>query len=154
MKKILLLLSTTRTSPRSVAKALELAQKEQAELLLLFVLDDALAQSVIDKMSEEGWVGGKPSQDLQNSILKKYFTQGQVKLKEIEEEAAKCGVTYRSIYARGDFAPVALGVIAREGVDLIIVARRKRSDLSRFIFGSPVAEIQKKAGCEIMLIDE
>jgi len=154
MKKILLLLSTTRNSPKSVAKALELAQEQSAELVLLFILDDALAQSIIDKMSEEGWVGGKASEHLQNSILREYFTQGQAKLKEIEEKANNHGVSHRSIYSRGQFAPVALGVIEKEGVDLIIVGRRKRSDLSRFIFGSPVAQIEKKAGCEMMVIDE
>lgn len=154
MKKILLLLSTTRESPKSVAKALELAQKDKAELLLLFILDDDLPLSIIDEMSEKAWVGGKPSRDLQISILRKYFSQGKEKLREIELEAERCGVPYRSIYARGGFAAVALGVIAREEVDLVIVARRKRSSLSRFIFGSPVAEIEKYSTCEIMIINE
>ena len=154
MKKILLLLSTTRHSPKSVAAALEIAGREKAELILLFILDDALAQSIIDKMSEEGWVGGKASEHLQNSILREYFTQGQAKLREIEEQANKQGVPHRCIYARGEFARVALGVIEKEGVDLIIVGRRKRSNLSRFIFGSPVARIEEQAACEMMIIDE
>lgn len=153
-KRILLLLSTTRKSPKSVAKALEIAQKEQAELVLLFILDDALALSIMDKMTEEGWIGGKQSRDVQNSIIRQYFSQGKIKINEIELEASRCGVTHSSIYARGAIVPVALGVIAVEKIDLVIVTRLKRSAFSRFIFGSPVEELQKNAPCEIMIIDE
>jgi hypothetical protein len=35
-----------------------------------------------------------------------------------------------------------------------MVTRRKRSGLSRFIFGSAVAELKEKVKCEIRIIDE
>ncbi|MBI5789381.1 MAG: universal stress protein [Candidatus Schekmanbacteria bacterium] len=154
MKRILLLLSTTRKSPDSIAQALELAKKDNAELILVFILDDAFTQSIVNRISEDGWVGGKTSDTLQNTILKEYFAQGQEKLREVELMADSYGVPHRSIYARGEFTGVALGIIQKEQPDLLIVTRRKRSDLSRFVFGSAVAELQAKAPCEIMVIDE
>ena len=154
IKKILLLISTTRESEKSVKKALEVAESNQAELLILFVLDDELSQEVVGRVSEEGWFGGKPSERLQNAILKEYFGYGNRKIKEIEDIAKERGIKYRSISARGKFAEVALRVIQHEQVDLIIVTRRRRSVLSRFIFGSPVADLKKQSNVEIEIIDE
>jgi len=58
------------------------------------------------------------------------------------------------MFCRGEFVEVALKVIQKEAADLIIVTRRRRSNLSRFIFGSAVAELKSKTDCPIMIIDE
>jgi nucleotide-binding universal stress UspA family protein len=47
-----------------------------------------------------------------------------------------------------------LAVVEKEKVDLIMVTRRKRSGLSRFIFGSAVAELKETANCKVRIIDE
>ncbi len=70
MKKILLLLSTTRESPKSINTALEIAEKQNAELLVLFILDYELSQSIIEKLTEAGWIGGKATEELHHAILK------------------------------------------------------------------------------------
>ncbi len=154
MKKILLLLSTTRESPKSVTTALEIAGKEQAELLILFVLDYELSHSITEHMTQEGWIGGKASEDLHNAIIQEYLAQGRQKIDDIERQAMDNNIPFRSFYLQGTFVEAALKVIKKERADLIIVTRRKRSNLSRFIFGSPVAELKEQAGCEIMIIDE
>ncbi len=154
MKKILLLLSTTRESPKSISTALDIAGKQQAELVILFILDYELSQSITERLTQEGWIGGKATEELHHAILKEYFTQGKLKIVDIEEQARKNNIPCRPVYCWGKFVEVALKVIKKEQVDLIIVTRRKRSNLSRFIFGSPVAELKEKAGCEIMIIDE
>ncbi len=77
-----------------------------------------------------------------------------MKIRHIEKEAKAQGIPHRSISCWGRFVEVALKVIEREQVDLIIVTRSKRSNLSRFIFGSPVAELKERADCKIMIIDE
>ncbi len=154
MKKILLLLSTTRESPKSIETALEIAGKEGAELLILFVLDYELPRSITESMTQEGWIGGKASEDLHHAILNEYLVQGKLKISEIEQQALENRIPCRSIFCQGKFVESAMKVINKEKVSLIIVTRRKRSNLSRFIFGSPVAELQEKAGCEIMIIDE
>ncbi len=153
MKTILLLLSTNRASPQSIATAFDIVESEKAELLLLYVMDDVIAQGILDKMTEEAWIGGKASEDLQNSILREYFSEGKDHLKEIEKEAGNRGIPCRSIYARGDITPVALGVIAVEQVDIAVVTRRKRSHWSRFFFGSPIDELRQNAECEVVVVD-
>jgi nucleotide-binding universal stress UspA family protein len=154
MKKILLLLSTTRKSPKSIATALDIASKDKAEMVILFILDYELSQSIIERLTQAGWIGGKATEELHHAILKEYFTQGKLKIADIEQQAKDKDIPCRAIYCWGKFVEVALKVINKEGVDLIIVTRRKRSNLSRFIFGSPVAELKRQVDCEIMVIDE
>ncbi len=154
MKKILLLLSTSRQSSKSVTTALDVAEREQAELIILFILDQELPQNIIEQLSQEGWIGGKAADDLRQSILNEYLAQGKSKINEIEQQAMERSIPYRSICCQGQLMDTALKVSKRERVDLIIVNQRKRSSLSRFIFGSPAAELKEKAGCEVLIIDE
>ncbi len=64
------------------------------------------------------------------------------------------GVDCKSIIRKGKFLDEALSVVEAEKVDLIMVTRRKRSGLSRFIYGSAVGDLKKMAGCKVKIIDE
>jgi nucleotide-binding universal stress UspA family protein len=105
-------------------------------------------------LTEEGWIGGKTTENLFNAVLDEYSVQGKEKILEIEKAAKNKGVDYKSVIKRGTFLDVALSVAEKEQVSLIIVTRRKRSRLSRFFFGSAVAELKEKVACEIKIIDE
>ncbi len=154
MDKILLILSTTRKSNKCVKEAVEIACEENAKLIILFVVDYEVPQKILDKLTEEGWIGGKPTENLFNAVLDEYSIQGKDKISEIEEMAKNKGVHYKSIVRKGKFVDETLAVIEAEKVNLIMVTRRKRSGLSRFIFGSAVAELKEKVKCEIRIIDE
>ena len=105
-------------------------------------------------MTEEGWIGKKPTENLFNAVLDEYSAQGKKKISEIEKMAKDKGVDYKSIVNKGKLVDETLTVAEAEKVDLIMVARRKRSGLSRFIFGSAVAELKEKAKCKVKIIDE
>jgi nucleotide-binding universal stress UspA family protein len=154
MDKILLILSTTRKSNKCVKEALDIAGKENAKLIILFVVDYEVPQKILDKLTEEGWIGGKPTENLFNAVLDEYTLQGKDKISEIEEMAKSKGVRYKSIVRKGKFVDETLAVVEAEKVNLVMVTRRKRSEFSRFFFGSAVAELKKKAKCEIRIIDE
>ena len=154
MDKILLILSTTRKSDRCIKEAVEIASKKNARLIILFVVDYEVPQKIFDSLTEEGWIGGKTTENLFNAVLDEYSVQGKEKILEIEEAAENRGVDYKSVIKRGTFLDVALSIAEKEQVGLIIVTRRKRSRLSRFFFGSAVAELKEKVTCEIKIIDE
>ena len=148
MDKILLILSTTRKSDKCVKEAVDIASKENAKLIILFVVDNEVPQKIFDSLTEEGWIGGKTTENLYNAVLDEYSVQGKEKILEIEEAAKSKGVDYKSIIKRGTFLDVALSVAEEEQVSLILVTRRKRSRLSRYFFGSAVAELKEKVTCE------
>ncbi len=154
MNKILLILSTTRRSNKCIKEAVDIASKENAKLIILFVVDYDVPQKILDKLTEESWIGGKPTESLFNAVLDEYSIQGKDKITEIEEMAKARGVHYKSIVKKGKFLEEALAVIEAEKVNLIMVTRRKRFGLSRFIFGSAVAELKEKVKCEVKIIDE
>ena len=154
MDKILLIFSTTRKSDKCIKEAVDLASKENARLINLFVIDYEVPQKIFDSLTDEGWIGGKTTENLFNAVLDEYSVQGKEKILEIEEAAKNKGVDYKSIIKKGTFLEVALSVAEKEQASLIIVTRRKRSRLSRFFFGSAVAELEEKVTCEIRIIDE
>lgn len=154
MDKILLILSTTRKSEKCIKEAVEIAGKENAKLITLFVVDHEVPQKILDSLTEEGWIGGKTTENLFNAVLDEYTIQGRDKIAEIEEVAKKKGVNYKSIIKRGTFLDVSLSVAEKEKVGMVLVTRRKRSGLSRFFLGSAVAELKEKVTCKVKIIDE
>ena len=154
MDKILLILSTTRKSDKCIKEAVDIASKESAKLVILFVVDNEVPQKIFDSLTEEGWIGGKTTENLFNAVLDEYSVQGKEKILEIEAAAKSKGVHYKSVIKMGTFLDVALSVAEEEQVSLILVTRRKRSRLSRYFFGSAVAELKEKVSCETKIIDE
>jgi len=154
MDKILLILSTTRKSDKCIKEAVDIASKESAKLIILFVVDNEVPQKIFDSLTEEGWIGGTTTENLFNAVLDEYSVQGKEKISEIEAAAKSKGVDYKSVIKRGTFLDVALSVAEEEQVSLILVTRRKRSRLSRYFFGSAVAELKEKVSCETKIIDE
>lgn len=154
MENILLILSTTRKSNKCIKEAIEVAQKEDSKLIILFVVDYEVPEKIFDKLNEEGWLGGKPTEKLFNAVLDEYSVQGKSKISEIEKIAKSKGVHYKSVIKKGNFLKEVLVVVEKEEISLILVTKRKRSSLSRFVFGSVVAELKKKVKCKIKIIDE
>ena len=154
MKTILLALSTTRQSPKTIEYALNEAQKEKARLVILFVVDPDLAHLILDKMMDVGFMGDKPSMDLYQSILKEYKERGKRITEEIMAKANSLKVKSSTVLAEGEFVQECLKVIAREKPQKTILTRAERSRLSRFIFGSDINRLKQKSPSPITIVEE
>jgi nucleotide-binding universal stress UspA family protein len=154
MPKIMLLLSFLRRSPKCIELALQIAAERKSELIVLFVLDAEVPRTVTRKLTEDGWLGGKPSEQFLQALSREYHEQAQTKIQEVEEAAAAKGIPVRSFSRQGNLVEEALAILEHEKIDLVIVTRRKRSRLSRFLFGSAVADLMAKAPCPVQVIDE
>jgi nucleotide-binding universal stress UspA family protein len=154
MNKIMLLLSFLRRSPKCIKLALQIAAERKAELIVLFVLDAEVLHAVTRKLTEDGWIGGKPSEHFLEALRQEYQEQAQTKIQEVEEAAREKAIPVRSFSRQGNLVEEALALLAYEKIDLIIVTRRKRSRLSRFLFGSAVADLMKRTPCPVQVIDE
>ena len=117
------------------------------------ILDDK-NESIYGKvLTDEGWIGGKPSEQLYMSLLREYKLQSEARTSEIEEQAKKEYVKVRSIIKSGAILEQTLKIVTLEDPDLIVISRRKRSSLSRLIFGSLANALQKRVRCEVRIID-
>lgn len=153
MEKILLIISFLRNAPKSIEEAIHLAKEKNAELVVFFVLDVEFADKIVRKLTDEGWIGGRPSEQLYRSLLKEYKLQSEAKIREIEKRARENNVTVRSIIKSGSLLDETLKIVRLEEPDLIVISRRKRSNLSRLIFGSLVNALKKQVRCEVKIID-
>lgn len=154
MKNTLLVLSTTRQSPKTIDLAIEKVKKEGSSLTALFVLDSEMPGSILEKLTDAGFTGEKPSQELHDSILTDYRERGKKKLDEIEELAKQMDIPFAAIIREGDFTSECLAEIKYRRSDIVIITRKKRSSLSRFIFGSPIEQIRDESECEMIIIEE
>jgi len=154
MENILLVLSTTRQSPKTIDLAIEKVKKEKSSLTALFVLDSEMPESILEKLTDSGFTGEKPSQELRDSILTEYRERGQKKLEEIEELANRMDLPFSAVIREGDFTSECLAEIKDRRSDVVIITRKKRSSLSRFIFGSPIEQIKDAAECEMIIVEE
>jgi nucleotide-binding universal stress UspA family protein len=152
--KIMLLLSFLRRSPQCIELALQIAAERKAELVVLFVLNSEVITKVARKLTEDGWIGGKPSEQFLEALRQEYREQAQTKIQEVEEAARAKGIVVRSFSRQGNLVEEALALLRQEKIDLVIVTRRKRSRLSRFLFGSVVADLMMQAPCPVKVIDE
>ena len=154
MKNLVLVLSTTRQSTKTEEEALERAKSEGAQLTLAFILDSRMPESIFEKMTDVGFTGERTSQQLQTSILDEYRRRGALKLDEIKDAAASMGVACNLVVREGAFAIECLSLVNEMNADLVILTRKKRSSLSRFIFGSAIEDIQGMLECECLIVDE
>jgi len=154
MKKILLALSTTRQSSKTIDYAVKIASDEKAELIILFIVDPDLPQFILDKMMDVGFMGDSPTKQLYQSILREYKERGQKKIKEISNAATSLEIECTTIMTEGEFVKECLKVIAKEKPEATILTRADRSNLSRFLFGSAVNQLKQKSPCPIKVIKE
>ena len=74
-------------------------------------------------------------------------------LSHVEEIAAKVrleGIEMKSVVKIGRFALVCLDVVKQEKPSLIVTTRSQRAEWVKRVFGSPVNELIKKAGCPVL----
>ena len=151
---ILLVLSTTRQSPATVNHALRRAAETHETLHVVFILDSDIPNSIFDRLTDMGFMGERPSQQLSNSILSEYRERGGAKIAEVEEAAHTHGVEVTSALLEGDFLVTCIDQITRLSVAEVVLTRRRRGNLSRFLFGSAVADLTRRTPCPITVIDE
>lgn len=154
MQTVLLVLSTTRESPKTVAYALRRTKELGGRLVILCVIDTRLPASIQEKLADSGFVGDKPGQDVYVQILQEYKQRGEKKLAEVAEAARREGLDATTALREGDIVEECLSAIDRENVSVVIIGKKKISKLSQFIFGSPIKLLEKNAKCPVEVIEE
>ncbi|RMF93851.1 MAG: universal stress protein [Candidatus Schekmanbacteria bacterium] len=154
LKKIMLILSSTRQSPRAVDYAIEKAIENNAEIEILFIIDVNIPDLVFEKMRETDLLPERQSKELYETILREYRQRGYALIENIEAQMKNKEISYSVFIERGDFAEEALKKIEEVLPDLVILTRSKKSKISRFIYGSSVDYLIRKSPCKIRIVEE
>jgi len=153
MKKFLLVLSTTEQSNEAINYALNIAKNKGADLFVLFILDSIVPATIFEKLTDMGFIGDRPSSELEEAISNEYVEQAAQLLSDIEAKAAAAGVSCKTFIEQGDFSEKCLEAVARFAADMIILIRTRKSALSRLLIGSKVDKLLRKVPCEIKIFE-
>lgn len=152
--KILLILSTTRTSSGAVEYAVDLARRSKGELISLFIIETGVVNEVFETFSDIGFIGDKPSSRLTEAMMREFRQRGYAELKKVEELAREKGIKSHSIIEEGDFIERALWVIEKYHVDTAVAIKKRRSAIASYFVKSQVLKLKELAPCPVEVFEE
>lgn len=144
MKGVLLLISSTRMSQKSVEHAMRICRDKKLPLYVTFILDSEIAEHIFDQLTTEGFLGDKPGELVQNAVMAEYEIRGRAKIEEICNMARQNDVECNTVFEKGKFLDLCRNIISDRKIEHIVITRLRRSNLSRFIFGSAIQQLQKE----------
>ncbi len=151
---VLLILSTTRTSPGAVDYAIDLAKREGRELIVLFIIETDVVNEVFETFSDIGFIGDKPSSRLTEAMMREFRQRGYAELKEVEKRARKKGIKTHSIIEEGDFIKKALWVMEKYHVHRAVAIKKRRSAIASYFVKSQVLKLKELAPCQVEIFEE
>jgi len=119
--------SSTDISWEQIERAVELAAKRHAELVILDVRDKAMSERVADMAENIGFMGEKVVGELRKDISHERCDVIYKKLTAIEELAKKKGVPYEIVVEKGPFVDSIMRVARKRRVKTIVCQRRDRA---------------------------
>ena len=154
MKNILLILSTSKTSQEAIEYAVNLAKKEKAKLVVLYIIETELTNEVFDKFTVLVFIGDKPSTQITEAIMKEYRQRGYEEMGKVQIRAMEENVDFDAVTIQGDFVEKALEVIERYKVDVAVTIKRKRSAFIKYFSKSMIDELVERAPCKVEVFEE
>lgn len=154
MGHLMLVLSPSRHSPKSIDLALSLVQTSKRPLLAVFVMDTKVPDAISSHIADIGFLGDKVSDQLEATIHKEYEARGRRELAEVKERAEALGIECETLVRKGDFVEECLKIAREKDVEDMVVSRAERSNISRKLFGSAVNELLERAACPIMVVSD
>jgi nucleotide-binding universal stress UspA family protein len=151
VNRALLILSPSRVSDSCIEDALDSAEKDGVELVVLYIVDAAIPDDVQERMSDEGFLGEAPSGRLLRAVRRERKRQGVSELADIVEMAEQRGIAVRSDLVEGEFLTQALAAAQKEAPGVIFVAKRERPALTRLVSGSLAEELKEAAPCTVRI---
>ncbi len=153
MKNTLLVLSTAAQSPKATDVALNIAKEQGGTLIVLFVADVDMTATIFDRLEGTTMIGESQGQAVQCALLEEYKRQGEQQLAMIKKRAEEQGIPTETIFKMGGFADECIAAIRGNEIETTVLTRTRRSQLSRFIFGSPIKKIQDNVDCQFEIVD-
>ncbi len=152
--KLMLVLSNISFSSSSVTYAFEKAEKENYELIVVFVLDEEIPDSVSSLLMYIGFLGPKPTEELKTTLLEEYKKRAQSELERVEKLGNEKNIQMKKVLKKGRFVKEIIEVCEKEKPDFVITSRPREPMLSQVLSSYNLEELKKKLGAKLIVIDE
>lgn len=150
-ESVLTVLFTGHDDPQISGRGLDLAAQRGARLIVLYIIDSAVANAVFDKLTDLVFVGEKPSTQLANAILMEYEGRARDCLKEVADAAAGRGVACDTRLERGQLPEHVASVARANAVRDIYLTEPHRGFFMQFFSHSVAADL-RRAGFNVHVV--
>ncbi|MDH4227745.1 MAG: universal stress protein [Deltaproteobacteria bacterium] len=154
MKSVLLIFSATRVSEKALGLAVSAAKKDNARLVVLYVIEPEIAEEIFDKFSDIGFIGDKPSEELAEAVMKEYRQRAYEVTGKAQVMAMEEGVGFDALIEQGDFVEKSIETIERYKAGHVIVPKRKLSTLAKYFSRSRVDELVSRLSCKVEVVED
>lgn len=126
---------------RNLAKAaLDMAEEQNARLIILNVRDKNMAEKVARISKDKGFLGRDIVEKLAADIKKDRDELIAQRLTRVEEEAVKRGIEFETVKVKGDFVEQVIEAAEMYGADVVLIS-------------SKAERIQTEVDAEVHVID-
>ena len=160
MKRILLVLATTRYSHASVTHALQEAAKLQTdgpvELQVLYIIETAELAKVRASIDEDGWLGAQPQRQVIDTLARQHHRTARRRIQQARKQAREQGLEITVDELEGDYVDLASKAALERDVDVVFMTRADKPFITRFLFGSDaekVARLVRDSGGRVVIVD-
>ncbi len=162
MTRILLVLSTTRYSKRSlelaVDEAREACSQGPVQLSLLYIRETAAMAQVSASVDGQGFLGLEPQDEILHSLEQQHHATALRRIARFQRLAGELpGVELSCEEVQGDFVELARKRALEGEVDVVFLTRADKPFVSRLLFGNEtdkVARLVRQRGGKVVVSDE
>jgi nucleotide-binding universal stress UspA family protein len=147
MKKILVPTDFSKPANIAVEVATEIAKKAGAELTLLHVIEEAVANS----MNVEGQVVADAGWE-EKLFTMKLIEKGRKQMAKLLDNPKLQGVKVKDELRVGSPYHGMNAIITDKKVDLVVMGTSGRSDMEQMIIGSNTEKVVRTANCPVLTI--
>jgi nucleotide-binding universal stress UspA family protein len=156
LQKILITIGDAPESVHVLSAGLDLAEKFQAQVLLLHVLNPLVKHGFggVDSPLVGGMLPIINDASIRQYIeeWKKYEVQGMERLQSIVQDARKRGIEAEILQSFGDVGPMICDAAKNWSAEAIVMGRNQQSALNEFILGSTSNYVLHHAFCSVLII--
>jgi len=150
MKKILVPVDLSTESENALNLAVQIARRNDAQIILLHVLDDIVGQS----FNTVGEIDLTDSSSLHNVYVIELLKKIKSDLRELKEREAYKGVNITEhIRAGGVYQRISESIV-NEQVDLIVMGSKGSSGIEELLIGSNTEKVIRHAKCPVLTVKE
>ena len=137
---LLVVFSATSIHGGLAMQALDLAEQNNAKLIILSVRDKNVAEKVAKITKNHGFLGEKVVNELKKDILKDRDEVISRRLGAVEKEAKTRSINFETVQVKGNLVENVVNVVEKYSVDVILL-----EDISNIL-----ERIKKNINCEVL----
>jgi nucleotide-binding universal stress UspA family protein len=121
-------------------RALDVAEQNNAKLIILSVRDKKVAEKVAKMTKDQGFLGEKVVEKLKGDIIMDRNRLISRKLSMLENEAEKREIVFETVRVKGNFVENVIETVNKYGVDVLLL-----DDI-----GKKIDKIKENISCDIV----